>query len=152
MVHKGLAKAPTLSQIGFHADHPRIIASETTHPEHVFPSAASKTKHLVEIKRLWRQVAKTAGLVDVRIHDLRHSFASILVSGGASLPLIGALLGHRSPATTQRYAHLHLDPQRQAVETVGAAFIAAGRPNQPPRPRPCRRSSSPEEKRHRSVA
>jgi site-specific recombinase XerD len=81
---------------------------------------------------LWRQVAKTAGLVDVRIHDLRQSFASILVLGGASLPLIGALLGHRSPATTQRYAHLHLDPQRQAVETVGAAFIAAGRPDQPP--------------------
>ena len=53
--------------------------------------------------------------------------ASQLASGGASLPLIGALLGHASPATTQRYAHLHDDPMRAAVEKVGAVIVNAGK-------------------------
>ena len=56
---------------------------------------------------------------NVRIHDLRHSFASILVSSGASLPLIGQMLGHTQVQTTQRYAHLFDDPMRDAAETVG---------------------------------
>lgn len=60
------------------------------------------------------------GLTDVRVHDLRHTFASILVSSGASLPLIGALLGHTQASTTQRYAHLFDDPLRAAAERVGA--------------------------------
>ena len=55
----------------------------------------------------------------MRIHDLRHSFASILVSAGASLPLIGQMLGHTQPGTTARYAHLFDDPLRQAAEAVG---------------------------------
>lgn len=53
------------------------------------------------------------------MHDLRHSFASIAVSGGASLPTIGALLGHADSATTQRYAHLHDDRSKAAAEAVG---------------------------------
>jgi site-specific recombinase XerD len=61
------------------------------------------------------------------VHDLRHSFASVLVSGGASLPLIGALLGHSTPVTTQRYSHLYDDPLRAAVERVGQVVTAAGR-------------------------
>ena len=56
----------------------------------------------------------------VRIHDLRHSFASILVSAGASLPLIGQLLGHTQVQTTHRYAHLFDRPMRDAAEAVGA--------------------------------
>jgi site-specific recombinase XerD len=60
-----------------------------------------------------------AGLEDVRLHDLRHSFASIAVSGGASLPIIGSLLGHVNSATTQRYAHLSDDPLRSATEAIG---------------------------------
>jgi integrase len=63
----------------------------------------------------------------LRIHDLRHSFASRLASDGASLPLIGALLGHSNPATTARYAHLFQDPQRAAVERVGAIIGAAAK-------------------------
>jgi site-specific recombinase XerD len=55
----------------------------------------------------------------VRIHDLRHTFASLLVSGGMSLPMIGKLLGHSSPKTTQRYAHLLDDPVRQGTNAVG---------------------------------
>ncbi len=61
----------------------------------------------------------------VRIHDLRHTYASLLASDGASLPLIGALLGHTQPATTARYAHLLDDPLRRATEKVGALVDAA---------------------------
>jgi site-specific recombinase XerD len=68
------------------------------------------------------------GITGLRIHDLRHSFASQLVSGGASLPLIGALLGHSNPNTTHRYAHLLDDPQRAAVESIGAIIQAGGKP------------------------
>ncbi|MGA8921271.1 MAG: tyrosine-type recombinase/integrase, partial [Pseudolabrys sp.] len=60
----------------------------------------------------------------VRLHDLRHSFASILVSAGASLPLIGQMLGHTQVQTTQRYAHLYDDPLRKAAETVGEVVDA----------------------------
>jgi integrase len=98
---------------------------------YVFPGSGA-AGHIVEIKKGWRSLCKAAGLVGLRIHDLRHSFASQLASGGASLPLIGALLGHSNPNTTARYAHLFDDPQRAAVERVGAAVTAAGKP--PPAP------------------
>ena len=89
--------------------------------------------HVVEVKKAWRAITKAAGITGLRIHDLRHSFASQLASGGASLPLIGALLGHSNPTTTHRYAHLFDDPQRAAVERVGAVIAAAGQPaEQPP--------------------
>jgi integrase len=80
----------------------------------------------VDLRNGWVAVRKAAGLEDVRLHDLRHTFASILVSAGSTLPLIGALLGHSNPATTNRYAHLMLDPQRAAAERVGAIVGAAG--------------------------
>jgi integrase len=92
----------------------------------VFPSNG-ESGHVVEIKRAWRTLTKTADITGLRIHDLRHSFASQLASGGASLPLIGALLGHSSPSTTARYAHLFQDPQRAAAEKVGAVIAAAGK-------------------------
>ena len=71
------------------------------------------------MEKSWRALCKAANIHGLRIHDLRHSFASQLVSGGASLPLIGALLGHSNPSTTHRYAHLYDDPQREAVERIG---------------------------------
>jgi len=80
------------------------------------------------VQRVWRNVLKAAKLSDLRIHDLRHSFASQLVSSGASLPLIGALLGHSNPTTTHRYAHLFDDPMRKAVDRVGAVIVNAGKP------------------------
>jgi len=61
---------------------------------------------LANISKTWYRIRKKIGLDDVRIHDLRHSFASIAVSNGVSLPVIGALLGHSQPSTTARYAHL----------------------------------------------
>ncbi len=75
--------------------------------------------------KIWERVRASAGLRDVRLHDLRHSFASIAVSMGASLPMIGALLGHADSATTQRYAHLHDDPLRAASEVIGNQIAAA---------------------------
>jgi integrase len=80
----------------------------------------------LNIRTSWESVRKAADLMDVHLHDLRHSFASILVSGGASLPLIGALLGHSNPGTTARYAHLMMDPMRDAAERVGSVVTASG--------------------------
>jgi integrase len=81
--------------------------------------------HVVNIETTWRRVRKEAGLEDVRLHDLRHSFAAVGASAGFSLPLIGALLGHTETKTTQRYAHLGNDPVRQANEAIGARIAAA---------------------------
>jgi integrase len=79
-----------------------------------------------------REVAAASGavklpiaLTDLRVHDLRHSYASFLVSAGLSLPTIGALLGHTQPATTARYAHLFDDPLRTATDQVGSIIAAA---------------------------
>jgi integrase len=96
-------------------------------PTFVFPSALSGSGHRTHVKRDWRQLCRAAGITGLRVHDLRHSFASQLASGGASLPLIGALLGHATPTTTARYAHLFDDPQRAATERVGAIIEAAGK-------------------------
>lgn len=76
--------------------------------------------HLVNLQKPWRRIRKQAGLDDVRLHDLRHSFASLAAGSGASLPLIGGLLGHSQPQTTARYAHLASNPLREVNETVGA--------------------------------
>ena len=108
---------------------------------------------VTDIKRVWAAVCRKAGLAvqeeratragdvvkdakgkpvlvwqsTVRIHDLRHTYASILASSGLSLPIIGALLGHTQAATTQRYAHLMDDPLRAATERVGAVVSGAGK-------------------------
>lgn len=81
--------------------------------------------HLVNLQKPWTRIRKLAGLEDVRIHDLRHSFASIAASGGLSLPMIGKLLGHTQAATTQRYAHLAADPLKAANEAIGQRIAAA---------------------------
>jgi integrase len=78
-----------------------------------------------DLKRPWKAVAKRAGLKGVRIHDLRHSYASVGAGGGLGLPIIGKLLGHTQAATTQRYAHLADDPLRRASNQIGNAIAAA---------------------------
>ncbi len=78
--------------------------------------------HLVNLQKPWRRVRKEANLDDVRIHDLRHSFASAAAGAGLSLPMIGGLLGHSSPQTTARYAHLAQTPIDQAAIVVGAVL------------------------------
>jgi integrase len=109
----------------------------------VFPSAASATGHLVEIKKSWAAITKAAGISDLRLHDLRHSYASALVSSGASLPLIGAMLGHASPTTTARYAHLFQDPQRAAAERIGSLIENAATPPAPDKVVPLTKGGRP---------
>jgi integrase len=79
----------------------------------------------VDLKRPWATVTKAARLEGLRIHDLRHSFASVGAGASLGLPIIGKLLGHTQAATTHRYAHLDADPMRRAVETIGATIAAA---------------------------
>lgn len=74
--------------------------------------------HVTDLQACWTRIRKTAGLEDVRIHDLRHSFASIGASTGDSMLIIGALLGHRSAKTTQRYTHLSDHPLKSAAERI----------------------------------
>jgi integrase len=78
-----------------------------------------------DLKKPWAAMTKAAGLRGVRIHDLRHSFASIGAGASLSLPIIGKLLGHSQAATTQRYAHLDADPMRRAAETISATIATA---------------------------
>lgn len=75
---------------------------------------------LVNLQKPWRALRKLADLQDVRIHDLRHTFAGVGAGLGMSLPLLGRLLGHTQAATTARYAHLAQDPVRSAADAIGA--------------------------------
>jgi integrase len=63
---------------------------------------------ILSLRKSWERVCKVAKIDDLRLHDLRHSYASVGAADGLSLPVIGALLGHSQPATTARYAHLAL--------------------------------------------
>lgn len=88
-------------------------------------AGALKGAPLSGLDKIWYRIRKAARLEDVRLHDLRHSFASVGVLGGLSLPVLGALLGHRNVATTERYAHLSADPIRAANEAIGARIHSA---------------------------
>ena len=91
----------------------------------VFPGPGP-TGHRTSVKRDWVLICNAASIIGLRIHDLRHSHASFLASAGIGLHVIGGLLGHSTPQTTHRYAHLLDDALRAATECVGA--IIAGRP------------------------
>jgi integrase len=91
---------------------------------HVLPGMKAGA-HLVNLEKPWRRIRAAATLPDVRLHDLRHSFASFGAGAGLGLPVIGALLGHTQAATTQRYAHLAADPLKQASDLIGGRIAAA---------------------------
>ena len=78
--------------------------------------------YLTDMQKPWRRIRKRAELEGVRIHDLRHSFASYAVSQGMSLPMIGKLLGHTQVQTTARYAHLMSDPIKEAAGQVSGCI------------------------------
>ena len=80
---------------------------------------------LVNLEKPWRAIRRLAGLDDVRLHDLRHAFASVAASSGMGLPIIGKMLGHSQPATTARYAHLASDPVKAAAAAVAGKIAAA---------------------------
>ncbi|MBI5165989.1 MAG: site-specific integrase [Magnetospirillum sp.] len=93
--------------------------------QYVFPGKAPG-KPLTDIKKFWQGVLVEAGIEDARLHDLRHTHASHLVSSGMSLAIVGRLLGHTQAQTTHRYAHLADVPLRAAAEHFGAKADVLG--------------------------
>lgn len=141
------AAAQLLREIQASAEK-RAMREGTPLNQFLFPGPDGRP--LVDIKRTWSAVCEKAGLVErvekrrggkivkgkngqpimiwkptARLHDLRHTYASLLITGGATLPTVGALLGHSQPATTARYAHLHDGALREATEMVGAVVQPA---------------------------
>jgi integrase len=96
-----------LATLPRYEDNPHVICGQ------------KKGACLVNLQKPWDAIRARAGLDKVRIHDLRHSFASIAVASGMSLPMIGKLLGHSQPQTTARYAHLADDPMKLAADQIG---------------------------------
>lgn len=98
---------------------PRFVGGE-----YVIPGKNPR-EHLIGLPHIWMRIREKAGLPDVRIHDLRHTWASAAVNAGMTLPFVGALLGHHEVATTNRYAHLMSHPLKQAAEKVAAKIDEA---------------------------
>jgi integrase len=92
--------------------------------DHIFVGTKDGSPR-ADLKRPWEAICKAAGLDGVRLHDLRHSFASIGAGSGMGLQIVGKLLGHSSPAMTAKYSHFDNDPMRRAVDTIGASLVAA---------------------------
>src|SRR5262249_40038437 len=93
--------------------------------DYVFPGQIPD-RPLQQLRTCWDAVCKRANLTDVRIYDLRHTFAAMGAGGGLGLPIIGRLLGHTQARTTQRYAHLADDPLREAADKIASAITKAG--------------------------
>jgi integrase len=89
---------------------------EALQAEHVFPSISSKSGHLSDPKKAWHRILKEAQIEDLRLHDIRRTLGSYQAITGASLPIIGKSLGHKSSQATQIYSRMNLDPVRQSVE------------------------------------
>lgn len=82
-------------------------------------------KPRADLKKPWAAIQRRVKLLDVRLHDLRHTFASIGAGSSLGLPIVGRLLGHSQPQTTNRYAHLDADPLRRAANIIGDQLDAA---------------------------
>jgi integrase len=95
----------------------------------VFPASSGEGR-FQGVERVWRKVRADAGLPKLRLHDLRHSFASVGLARGDALPVIGAILGHADVKTTSRYAHLADDPVKTAADAISRTIESAlaGRP------------------------
>ena len=81
-----------------------------------------RDSHIIDLERYWSASLERAGIKRVRMHDLRHSYASAAIAGGISLFTVGKLLGHRDLKSTARYSHLSQEAQREAANVVGGAL------------------------------
>ena len=120
VVHLGAPAVTVLQGIEREDGNPWVIAGRK--PE----------SHLTDLQHPWRRVRTRAGLHDVRIHDLRHSFASGGLIVGEGLPMIGKLLGHTQVQTTARYAHLSDDPVKAAANRIASRIAVLAELNGPP--------------------
>jgi integrase len=102
-----------LAKLPGRGDNPHIVAG------------AKSGAPRADLKKPWAAVCRAAQLEGVRLHDLRHTFASYGAGAGLGLPIVGKLLGHTQAATTQRYAHLDADPLRRAADAIGAQIASA---------------------------
>ena len=112
-----------------------LAATPRTHNNPWVIAGREPGSRLPHIHYYWYLVRKRAGLDDLRIHDLRHSFASRALALGEPLPMIGKLLGHSKIQTTARYAHLAMDSVREAAVTVSDSIAADILPDDMPPPR-----------------
>jgi integrase len=101
-----------------------ILKSRKSESEFVFPSELSSKGYLQDPKKAWARILKKAEIEDLRIHDLRRTLGSWQVATGASLPVIGKSLGHKSSKATEVYARLNLDPVRESVNKATNAMLA----------------------------
>jgi integrase len=113
VVHLGQPAVDVLETINRIEDNPWVIVGTVP------------GNRLSDLQPFWQRVRARAGLKDVRIHDLRHTFASTAVATGQGLPMIGKLLGHTQVQTTARYAHLAADPVKTAADQVAGSIAAA---------------------------
>jgi integrase len=102
----------------------RVREQQSVSETLVFPG---RRGHRSDTKHSWQKICAAARITGLRVHDLRHTYASVLASAGQTLPIIGALLGHSSPITTHRYAHLFDDPLRAATERASAFLTGKAR-------------------------
>ena len=103
-----------------------VLAHLPRNPDNPFVIAGDVPgRHATDLQRPWRRIRAEAGLADVRIHDLRHTYASNAVKAGLSLPMVGKLLGHTQMQTTMRYAHWEDAPVNTAAANVSDALSAA---------------------------
>ena len=148
-IYLSAAALAVLKDVPRVAGNPYIIPGQSRRPKS--GGAKPLPAPRADLKKPWAAVARAAGFYEkvqamdanrkpitgkdgnpqmverctVRLHDLRHSFASIGAGASLGLPIIGKLLGHSQPATTQRYAHLDADPMRRAVDIIGGQIAAA---------------------------
>jgi integrase len=117
-------KQKTVHRVPLSAPALALLTSIERGGEFVFPG---RNSHRKRVQEEWARVRKAAGIRDMRVHDLRHSYASHLASAGVGLHVIGALLGHTQPQTTARYAHLVDSALREATERAGAIVMGRRR-------------------------
>jgi len=106
----------------------REIQEHTGHPRTGYVIRSRTGRRLTSLNKTWERIRVMAGIPDVRLHDLRHSFASDALMGGVPLAIIGKILGHRQPTTTQRYAHLSDRVVRDAIEQTSARITDSTQP------------------------